>query len=607
MAKKLPTRTEVPLAMTWNLTTIFKDDDAWQAAYDDLEDRLAGADILAENAGASAANLLVALKYGLGLMRDLERIYVYASMKSDQDTNNNFYQGLAVKAGALAAKVSAAIAFFDPLVLSLPAEKLTAYFEAEPELQAYQHYFDSILTQRGHLLSSDEERLLAAASDVFGASERTFGILDNADIKFGTVIDDAGDEVQLSNGVYSQLLESPIRKVREETFKTFYQSYIDLENTFASLLAGNVKSQNFNAQVHNYESAREAALARNHVPEQVYDNLVTEVNKALPLLHRYVALRKKLLNLNDLHSYDLYTPILGTPDYEIDFEGAKAETLQALAPLGDDYLTVVNTAFDNRWIDVVENQGKRSGAYSGGSYDTNPFILLNWQNNLNNLDTLVHEMGHSVHSYFTRQNQPYHYGDYPIFLAEIASTTNENLLTDYLLNSLDDKKLKAYILNQFLDGVKGTVFRQTQFAEFEQWMHVQDAAGVPLTAEILDAAYAELNQRYYGPELVIDEEIAHEWERIPHFYYNFYVYQYSTGFAAAVAMSDKILHGGPKAVDEYKNYLKAGSSADPIDVMKAAGLDMTKPDYLQDTFRLFEKRLTEFESLVTELEATDQL
>lgn len=601
MAKNLPTRADLTESMTWDLTTIFANDSAWETAFDDLDDRLAGAELIANNAATSGNGLLMALKYGLGLMRDLEKLYVYASMKSDQDTNNNFYQGLDAKAGALAAKVSAAIAFFDPLVLSLPEKTLADFFEDTPELKDYQHYFDAILTQRGHLLSADEERLLASAGDIFGASQRTFGILDNADIKFGTVTDDNGDVVQLSNGVYSRLLESTNGVVRETTFKTFYESYIELENTFASLMVGNVKAQNFTAQVHNFDSAREAALARNHVPEVVYDNLVNEVNKALPLLHRYIALRKQLLGVEELHSYDLYTPILGEPDYQIDFEGAKAEALKALAPLGEDYLAVVQEAFDHRWIDVVENQGKRSGAYSGGSYDTNPFILLNWIDNLNNLGTLVHEMGHSVHSYFTRHNQPYHYGDYPIFLAEIASTTNENLLTNYLLDTVEDKKIRAYILNQFLDEVKGTVFRQTQFAEFEQWMHIQDAAGIPLTAEVLNEAYAELNQRYYGPELTFDEEIAHEWERIPHFYYDFYVYQYSTGFAAAVAMSDKILNGQAKDVDDYKAYLKAGSSAYPIDVMKAAGLDMTKPDYLQATFKLFEQRLDQFEALVAEL------
>lgn len=603
MAKELPLRDALPESMTWNLQTIFASDEAWEDAFEELADRLESADFFAQSATTSGTDLYNALQYGLGVMRDLEKLYVYASMKSDQDTANAYYQGLSNRAEALAARVSAAIAFFDPAVLSLSEAELTAFFEAEPKLGAYKHYFESILTQQGHVLTPDQEALLAAAGDVFGASERTFGVLDNADIKFEAVANEDGELETLSNGVYSRLLESTDPEVRRNAFQTFYKSYVSLENTFASLIASHVKGHNFMATVHNYDNAREAALADNHVPEVVYDTLVAEVNEALPLLHRYVALRKQLLGLDELHSYDLYTPILGEPDFTIDYESAQAEALKALAPLGEDYLEVVNTAFDNRWIDVIENKGKRSGAYSGGSYDTNPFILLNWVDNLNNLSTLVHEMGHSVHSYLTRQNQPYHYGDYPIFLAEIASTTNENLLTDYLLKTVTDKKLRAYILNQYLDGVKGTVFRQTQFAEFEQWMHVMDAQGVPLTADVLDEAYGELNRRYYGPALTFDDEIAHEWERIPHFYYNFYVFQYSTGFAAATAMADKILTEGAPAVAAYKEYLKAGSSAFPIDVMKRAGLDMTKPDYLRDTFKVFEQRLNEFEALVAELAA----
>lgn len=602
MAKELPLREDLPESATWDLSTIFQSDEDWQDTYNEVSERLDTAEFFAANATQSGTALYNALQYGLGLMRDLEKLYVYASMKSDQDTANGFYQGLSNKAESLAAKVSAAISFFDPAVLSLSSDQLAAYFAAEPRLNDYKHYFDDILTQKGHVLPENEEKLLAAAGDVFGASERAFGMLDNADIQFDAVENDEGELETLSDGVYSRLLESVNPDVRRNAFKTFYASYMALDNTFASLIGSHVKGHNYLASVHHYDSARQAALAADNVPETVYDTLVTEVNKALPLLHRYMKLRKRLLKLSELHSYDLYTPILGEPDYAIDYPRAQAEALKALAPLGEDYLAIVQKAFDSRWIDVIENKGKRSGAYSGGSYDTNPFILLNWVDNLNNLSTLVHEMGHTVHSYLTRTNQPYQYGDYPIFLAEIASTTNENLLTDYLLHTITDKKLKAYVLNQYLDGVKGTLFRQTQFAEFEQWMHETDAAGTPLTAEVLNDAYAELNQRYYGPALTVDEEIAHEWERIPHFYYNYYVFQYSTGFAAATALADKILHEGQPAVDAYKEYLKAGASAFPIDVMKKAGVDMTRPDYLQETFKVFENRLNEFEQLVEELD-----
>ncbi|QVK12428.1 oligoendopeptidase F [Weissella ceti] len=602
MSQELLQRDELPTTMTWDLSTIFPNDDAWEDMFEDVAERLESADYFAETVTNSGPQLLGALQYGLNLMRDLEKVYVYASMKSDQDTANGYYQALNNRAEALAAQVGAAIAFFDPAILALSEDELAALFAETPELNQFEHYFESLLTQRGHVLPAEQETLLAAAGDIFGASQRTFSVLDNADIQFGRVENADGEWEQLSNGVYSKLLESTDGRVRRDTFQTFYESYIALENTLASTLASHVKGHNYMARVHNYETARQASLANNHVPEAVYETLVDETNKALPLLHRYVALRKRLLGVSELHSYDLYTPILGEPDYAIDYTSAQATALEALRPLGDDYLDIVNKAFDERWIDVPENKGKRSGAYSGGSYDTNPFILLNWVDNLNNLYTLVHEMGHSVHSYLTRQNQPYHYGDYPIFLAEIASTTNENLLTDYLLDTIEDKALRAFVLNQYLDGVKGTMFRQTQFAEFEQWMHHQDAQGVPLTADVLNEAYAELNQRYYGPALEVDPEIANEWSRIPHFYYNFYVFQYSTGFAAATAMAHEMKTKGTSAVDAYKQYLKAGSSAFPIDVMKKAGVDMMQPTYLQETFDIFEERLNEFEALVNELD-----
>ncbi|AEJ24078.1 oligoendopeptidase F,plasmid [Weissella koreensis KACC 15510] len=601
MVKEIPIRSEVPTSQTWDLTTIFKDDQAFDAAVEDLNLRLELSDALAEKVSNSGQDLYQALQYGLSLMRDLEKVYVYASMKSDQDTGNQYYQGLNAIAGNLAAQVSSAIAFFDPAVLSLSDQQLAEMFETEPRLKDYQHYFETILTQKGHVLSRESEELLAGASEVFNASQNTFSILDNADMEFGAVENEDGEFEQLTNGVYSRLLESSNPTVRKNAFQTFYQSYAQLENTFGTLISGNVKQQNFQAQVRNYQSAREAALAQNHIPEVVYDNLVETTHQALPLLHRYVALRKKMLKLPELHSYDLYTPILGTPDFDIDYESAKAMALEALKPMGDEYLSIMNDAFDERWIDVVENKGKRSGAYSGGSYDTNPFMLLNWVDNLNNLYTLVHEMGHSVHSYQTRNNQPYQYGDYPIFLAEIASTTNENLLTDYLLKTITDPQIRAYILNQYLDGFKGTMFRQTQFAEFEQWMHEQDASGVPLTAEVLDDAYLDLNQEYYGPALTVDPEIAYEWARIPHFYYNFYVFQYSTGFAAATALAKQILHGGTEGVAAYMSYLQAGSSDFPLEVIKKAGVDMAKTDYLQATFDVFEQRLNEFESIIDTL------
>ncbi|GAF35800.1 oligoendopeptidase F [Lentilactobacillus farraginis DSM 18382 = JCM 14108] len=427
---------------------------------------------------------------------------------------------------------------------------------------------------------------------------KTFGILDNTDLSFPSVTDENGNQVQLSQGVYSILLESADRTVRKEAFQKLYQVYQQFQHTLASTLTTNVKNHNFKARLRGYHSALEAALSANEVPVKVYDNLITEVNRHLDLLHRYVALRKRILGVDELHMYDLYTSLVGEKSPQYTFDESKKVALDALQVMGPEYVSHVKEEFNNRWIDVVENRYKRSGGYSSGTYDTNPFILLNWQNNLDNLYTLIHETGHSMHSYYASHHQPYQYGDYSIFVAEIASTTNENILTDYLLDKYkDDQNMKRHILNYYLDGFKGTVFRQTQFAEFEQYIHEQDAKGQPLTANFLDDYYRQLNQKYYGDGVVSDEQISLEWSRIPHFYYNFYVYQYATGFAAASTLADKIVNGGQADVDRYLNYLKSGSSDTPINVMKKAGVDMTQPDYLTRAFKIFEERLDEFEKL----------
>ena len=426
-------------------------------------------------------------------------------------------------------------------------------------------------------------------------------MLNNADLVFPTVKDDNGDKVELSSGVYGQLIESTNREVREEAFKGLYSVYEQFRNTFASTLTSHVKKHNYQVKIRNYSSAREASLSNNHIPESVYDTLLDVVDTHLPLLHRYVALRKKLLAVDTLHMYDMYTPILGDAPIRYSYDEAKEKSLEGLAPLGEEYLAIVKEAYADRWIDVVENKGKRSGAYSSGSYDSKPYILLNWHESLNHLYTLVHEMGHSVHSYYTRKTQPYVYGDYSIFLAEIASTTNENLLTEYLLETEKDPHVRAFILNHYLDGVKGTIFRQTQFAEFEHFIHTEDAKGVPLTSDYLSDYYGNLNAKYYGDSVERDPEIAFEWSRIPHFYYNYYVYQYATGFSAASALSQKILNNEPNALENYINFLKAGSSDYPIEVIKKAGVDMTQPTYIEDTMVLFEERLNELEALIEKL------
>ncbi len=599
--KQLPNREDLAVELTWDLTPIFKDDAAFDEAYEALSNKLKEASAYQGTLNTGADAFLKAIEYLLSVYRETEKIYVYSHLKNDQDTNNTTYQGLYARASTLAAQSSAALAWFQPEVLTLTDEEISAYFEENKDLEVYRYFVKEMTDERAHVLSAKEEELLANASEVLSAAGNTFSILNNADLKFPVVKDEDGHDVELSSGLYGQLVESTNREVREAAFKGLYSVYEQFKNTFASTLTTNVKQHNFSAKVRNYSSAREAALSANHIPESVYDTLLEVVDKNLPLLHRYVALRKKLLNVESLHMYDMYTPVLGDAPIKHNYEEAKEISLKGLVPLGEDYMRIVKEAYADRWIDVVENKGKRSGAYSSGAYDTKPYILLNWHDSLNNLYTLVHEMGHSVHSYYTRSNQPYVYGDYSIFLAEIASTTNENLLTEYLLKTETDPKVRAYVLNYYLDGFKGTIFRQTQFAEFEHFIHTEDAKGTPLTSEYLSEYYAELNAKYYGPSVEKDPEIALEWSRIPHFYYNYYVFQYATGFSAASALADKIIKEEPNALENYLGFLKAGSSDYPIEVIKKAGVDMTQAAYIEDAMKVFEARLNELEALIETL------
>ncbi|GMS55227.1 oligoendopeptidase F [Enterococcus raffinosus] len=602
-AKQLPKRQEVPTELTWDLTKIFTDDAAFETKFQALSDELTEVDKIKGSLGKGAAEFLTAIEYVLDIYRKAEVIYVYAHLKNDEDTANTTNQALYARASSLIAQVSEAVSWFEPEMLELSDQEIWSFFEAEPKLELYRHFVEQIISERAHVLPAEQEALLAGASEIFSSSADTFSVMNNADLKFPVVQNEAGEDVQLTHGVYGQLLESTDRKVREQAFKALYSVYHQFRNTFASTLSTHIKGHNYKAKIRGYASARAAALSGNHIPEDVYETLTLVVNQYLPLLHRYVELRKELLGLEELHMYDLYTPLLAEAPVKFTYEEAQAKALEALKPLGEEYLEVVKKAFDERWIDVVENQGKRSGAYSSGAYDTQPYILLNWHDRLDELYTLVHEMGHSVHSYFTRNTQPYVYGDYSIFLAEIASTTNENLLTSYLLETEKDPKIRAYIINHFLDGFKGTIFRQTQFAEFEHFIHTEDAAGNPLTSEHLSKFYGELNAKYYGPIVVNDEEIKDEWSRIPHFYYNYYVYQYATGFSAASALAKRIVEGEPDALEKYLTYLKSGSSDYPIEVMKKAGVDMTQPTYIEDAMEIFALRLDELEQLVQELKA----
>ena len=593
-------RNEIDEKDTWDLSTIFETDQKWEEELALLTEDTKQAASLEGHLLDSAESLLDITERYLELSRRLEKLYVYAHMKNDQDTRVAKYQEYYAKAMALYSQLDQVFSFYEPEFMAITEEQYQNFLAEEPKLQPYKHFFDKLLQNKDHVLSQREEELLAGAGEIFGAASETFAILDNADIVFPFVKDEDGNEVQLSHGVYMRLVESKNREVRRGAYEALYSTYEQYQHTYAKTLQTNVKVQNYRAKVRNYKSAREAALAANFVPESVYDNLVSAVRKHLPLLHRYLNLRSKILGIPDLKMYDVYTP-LSSVEYSFTYEEALKKAEEALAVLGEDYLSRVKRAFSERWIDVYENQGKRSGAYSGGSYDTNAFMLLNWQDNLDNLFTLVHETGHSMHSSYTRETQPYVYGDYSIFLAEIASTTNENILTEKLLQEVQDDATRFAILNNFLDGFRGTVFRQTQFAEFEHAIHQADQNGEVLTSEFLNNLYADLNQEYYGLSKEDNPQIQYEWARIPHFYYNYYVYQYSTGFAAASALAEKIVHGSQEDRDRYIDYLKAGKSDYPLNIMRKAGVDMEKEDYLNDAFAVFERRLDEFEALVEKL------
>ncbi|MDZ5470358.1 oligoendopeptidase F [Bacillus sp. 31A1R] len=597
--KKLPTRSEINLDYTWKLEDIFLTDQAWEREYQEVSNLIPGIGTYQGKLSESAETLYKALQYQDEILERIGKLYTYAHMRYDQDTTNSFFQGLDDRIKNLYSQVASALAYIVPEILAIDEEKVNGFLKEKEELKLYEQALKEINLQRPHVLSAEQEALLAQASEVMNASSNTFGMLNNADLEFPHIKDENGEDVEITHGRYIRFLESTDQRVRKDAFKAVYDTYGKYKNTFSSTLSGTVKKDNFNARVRNYNSARHAALAANNIPEKVYENLVNTINDNLHLLHRYVKLRKKVLGLNELHMYDLFTPLVKDVKMEIPYADAKDLILKGLAPLGEDYQNVLKEGFDNRWVDVYENKGKRSGAYSSGSYGTNPYILMNWQDNVNNLFTLAHEFGHSVHSYYTRKHQPYAYGNYSIFVAEVASTCNEALLNDYLLKTIDDEQKRLYLLNHYLEGFRGTVFRQTMFAEYEHLIHQKAQNNEALTAELFTKEYYELNKKYFGEDIVIDEEIGLEWSRIPHFYYNYYVYQYATGFSAATALSKQILEEGQPAVDRYLEFLKAGSSDYPIEVLKKAGVDMTSSKPIEDACKVFEEKLNEMESLLS--------
>lgn len=595
------TRKDVKQEETWNLESIYETNEKWEEEFESVKAMLP---LLVEYKGRLAqsdATLFEGLQLRDEISRRLHKLYTYAHMRYDENTADSFYQAMNDRARTLASQIGATLAFMTPELLEVPEETIASYLDQNPDLALYRHAFDELNREREHVLSEAEEAILAKAGEVLGQSGTTFGMLNNADMKFPKIKGEDGEEAELTHGRFITFMESKDRSVREAAFKAMYGTYSQYTNTLASTLAGSVKKDNFYAEVRKFKTARESALHGNSIPEQVYDGLIEAVHDHLPLLHRYVALRKRILGVDELHMYDMYTPLVSEVEMKISYEEAKQLMVDGLAPLGPEYKHILEEGLTERWVDVRETRGKRSGAYSSGAYDTQPFILMNWQDNVNNLFTLAHEFGHSVHSYYTRQNQPYAYGDYSIFVAEVASTTNEALLNDYLLKRVTDKNEKLYLLNNQLETFRGTLFRQTMFAEFEHQIHEAARLGQALTPEFLTKTYYALNKTYFGDGIVLDEEIGLEWARIPHFYYNYYVYQYATGISAAAALTSQILEEGEPAVERYiNNFLKAGSSDYPIEVLKAAGVDMTTKAPVEAALRQFERVLDEFEALLGE-------
>ena len=591
-------RADVPQEFTWDLTPVFANDDAWFAEYEALK---ALPERIAEyrgTLGKSVKDLLAFLKFEDEVTLRLSSLLGYASCKGDEDTSNNFYQDMRGKATGTWVNISGALSFATPEIMAIDEKVLDSFYKDEPELETYRRSLYQIRRRAAHILSDEGEKLLAAAGEMADAPDRIRSTFSDADLTFDDVVDGQGNVHHLTDGTLVPLLESTDVKLRENTFKTFYKRMGEFKNTVASTLDAQFKQLRFFAGARKYSSTLEASLDVTEVPVSVYTNLIEAVHANLDKMYKYVALRKKLLGVDELHMYDVYTPIVPDAAVEIDFEQAKKTVLEALSVLGEDYTDMLKEGFANRWIDVYENVGKRSGAYSSGFGRPHPYVLLNHKNNLDSQFTLAHEMGHALHSYLTMKNQPVNTADYVIFVAEVASTCNEVLLMKYLLKNTTDKNAKAYLINHFLDQFKGTIYRQTMFAEFELEMGKMSENGETLTADALCKKYYELNKLYFGPDMVSDEEIALEWSRIPHFFYNYYVFQYATGFSAAVAIANRILEKGAPAVADYKRFLSSGSSTDPISLLKIAGVDMSSPEPINEALKLFGSLIDELDALL---------
>lgn len=591
----VPKREEVELIYQWDLSTIYDSEDSWQAAFDGVSKRASLFQGL-QGKLKDAGELFKCLSLSDELGVELGKVFVYATMKSHQDVSDERSKAMADRAMALNVQVSTAMSFIAPEILEMDEETVWSLLEKEPRLELYRFYLEGILRLKPHVLNAREEELLAGMGEVAQAPEQIFSMLTNGDMVFPSIKDENGQETELSEERYYRLIRSKNREVRKNAFEGIHKTYGSFKNTLAASYSASVKEDAFSSRIRNYGSSVDAALDANRIPSSVYETLVSTVEKGLPLLHRYMDLRKRALGVEELHMYDLYVPVFDEPEVNIPWEEAKSSVKAGLAPLGEEYVSLLSQGMEGRWIDVYENQGKRKGAYSWGSYGTNPFVLLNYNGTLRDVFTLAHEMGHSLHSWYSHKNQPPVYGDYSIFVAEVASTTNEVLLMEHLLKERMDER--PFLLNYYLEQVRTTVFRQTMFAQFELETHRMVESQEPLTPQSLSSLWGDLNRKYYGPQVVIDKDIEVEWARIPHFYSAFYVYQYATGYSAATVLANGILQGGDKSVQDYIGFLSGGSSMYPIELLRRAGVDMEKSESLDTMLRLFGEKLDELEGFV---------
>ena len=590
-------RTEIDERLKWDTSLIYEDD---QDFYKEMDEVKGLVDNLTKYKGKiveSADGLLNFLEDYEKLLRKFYKAYVYSNLKSDEDTRESKYQEMLQTSGIVDSNLSEKLAFIEPEILANDFEDIKKLLAEKEELKKYDHYFDNIFRYKDHVLSEDEERVIASFSKLTENPVSTYMIFSNADMKFPSVEKD-GKEVELTDANFTTLEEDKDRDFRRRVYETYYGIYKQFENTSASLLDGEITSHNIVSKLKKYDSARQMSLFANNLDEEIYDNLLEVVHDNMDIHRDYTSLRKEFLGVDDLGFHDIYVPLVKDYDRKIEFDEAREIVLEAIKPLGEEYVEVAKKGFEQRWFDVMPNDGKRSGAYSSGSYDTQPYILLNHTNTINDVFTIAHELGHSMHSYYTRKTQPFIYGSYSIFLAEIASTTNELLLLDYMLKNSKSEAETAYLLNYFVNQFKSTVFRQTMFAEFEHEVNKLVANGEPIPAARLNQIYGDLNRDYFGKDIEVDEFISAEWSRIPHFYMYYYVFQYATGFMSAVALSQKILKGTDEDRKAYLNYLKAGESEYPIEVLKKAGVDMTNKDAMQKAMDVARKALEDLRKAI---------